>query len=130
MKGKGFIRKQLVTILIDSGNTNNFLDSTLARRLKQKVEQTSKCDVKVDHLQVQEKCANVKMFLPNYELTIELFLLPLDKWDVVLGAQWLRTLGDKIWNFSQLAMCFQDQGENFASKTRNTKLSHQSVVIE
>ncbi|KAG6480688.1 hypothetical protein ZIOFF_057273 [Zingiber officinale] len=47
MKVKGFIKKQPVMILIDSGSTNNFLDSTLARRLKQKLERASTFDVKV-----------------------------------------------------------------------------------
>ncbi|KAG6528131.1 hypothetical protein ZIOFF_010280 [Zingiber officinale] len=114
MKVKGFIKKQPVMILIDSGSTNNFLDSTLASRLKQKIEQASTFDVKVADgrsLTSPGKCNSIKIFLPNYELITDLFLLPLDGCDVVLGAQWLKTLGDIIWNFSQLTMRFQDQGK-------------------
>ncbi|XP_042452681.1 uncharacterized protein LOC122037297 [Zingiber officinale] len=114
MKVKGFIKKQPVMILIDSGSTNNFLDSTLASRLKQKIEQASTFDVKVADgrsLTSPEKCNSIKILLPNYELITDLFLLPLDGCDVVLRAQWLRTLGDIIWNFSQLTMRFQDQGK-------------------
>ncbi|XP_042401280.1 uncharacterized protein LOC121991335 [Zingiber officinale] len=114
MKVKGFIKKQPVMILIDSGSTNNFLDSTLASRLKQKIEQASTFDVKVADgrsLTSPGNCNSIKILLPNYELITDLFLPPLDGCDVVLGAQWLKTLGDIIWNFSQLTMRFQDQGK-------------------
>ena len=90
MKVKGFIKKQPVMILIDLGSTNNFLDSTLASRLKQKIEQASTFDVKVADgrsLTSPGKCEGIKIILPNYELITDLFLLPLDGCDVVLGAQ-------------------------------------------
>ena len=135
MKVKGFIKKQPVMILIDSGSTNNFLDSTLARRLKQKIEQASTFDVKVADgrsLTSPGKCEGIKIILPNYELITDLFLLPLDGCDVVLGAQWLRTLGDIIWNFSQLTMRFQDQGKEVCirGKRQDTITSISSYQAE
>ncbi|KAG6518817.1 hypothetical protein ZIOFF_022298 [Zingiber officinale] len=135
MKVKGFIKKQPVMILIDSGSTNNFLDSTLARRLKQKIERASTFDVKVADgrsLTSPGKCEGIKIILPNYELITDLFLLPLDGCDVVLGAQWLRTLGDIIWNFSQLTMRFQDQGKEVCirGKRQDTITSISSYQAE
>ncbi|KAG6484069.1 hypothetical protein ZIOFF_060863 [Zingiber officinale] len=135
MKVKGFIKKQPVMILIDSGSTNNFLDSTLARRLKQKIERASTFDVKVADgrsLTSPGKCEGIKIILPNYELITDLFFLPLDGCDVVLGAQWLRTLGDIIWNFSQLTMRFQDQGKEVCirGKRQDTITSISSYQAE
>ncbi|KAG6531914.1 hypothetical protein ZIOFF_005750 [Zingiber officinale] len=135
MKVKGFIKKQPVMILIDSGSTNNFLDSTLARRLKQKIERASTFDVKVTDgrsLTSPGKCEGIKIFLPNYELITDLCLLPLDGCDVILGAQWLRTLGDIIWNFSQLTMRFQDQGKEVCirGKRQDTITSISSYQAE
>ncbi|KAG6488248.1 hypothetical protein ZIOFF_057007 [Zingiber officinale] len=134
---KHTIKKGLKTseTTYDSGSTNNFLDSTLARRLKQKIERASTFDVKVADgrsLTSPGKCEGIKIILPNYELITDLFLLPLDGCDVVLGAQWLRTLGDIIWNFSQLTMRFQDQGKEVCirGKRQDTITSISSYQAE
>ncbi|KAJ0076352.1 hypothetical protein Patl1_34515 [Pistacia atlantica] len=44
--------------------------------------------------------------LQGIPLTIDLHLFPLDGYEVVLGTQWLRTLGLIVWDFSQLQMKF------------------------
>ena len=36
----------------------------------------------------------------------EVLALPLDKYDLVLGIQWLKELGDIVWNFKTLQMEF------------------------
>jgi hypothetical protein len=38
------------------------------------------------------------------------YILPLDGFDVVLGVQWLRTLGPILWDFEKLTMTFWSQG--------------------
>lgn len=40
-------------------------------------------------------------------ITVDLYPLPLEGCDAVLGAQWLRTLGPIVWDFSKLHMKFQ-----------------------
>jgi hypothetical protein len=37
----------------------------------------------------------------------DLFVLPLARYDVVLGTQWLATLGPILWDFSAHTMMFQ-----------------------
>ena len=39
--------------------------------------------------------------------------MPLDNYDLILGAQWLATLGDIIWNFNKLEMSFAMQGQSY-----------------
>ena len=39
--------------------------------------------------------------------------MPLDNYDLTLGAQWLATLGNIIWNFSKLEMSFSMQGQSY-----------------
>ena len=53
-------------------------------------------------------------FLCKTEVSTNLFILPLD--DLLLGARWLRTLGDITWNFSQLAMHFIVDGNQVTIK--------------
>ncbi|GAV77541.1 hypothetical protein CFOL_v3_21012 [Cephalotus follicularis] len=42
---------------------------------------------------------------------MDLHLLPLEGSDVVLGAQWLSTLGPILWDFSKLQMSFNIDGK-------------------
>jgi hypothetical protein len=51
--------------------------------------------------------------LPGAEMDIgsehfntNFYVLPLDGFDVVLGVQWLRTLGPVLWDFDDLKMTF------------------------
>lgn len=52
------------------------------------------------------KCNNVKLLLQRFPIVVDFYLLPLEGYDVVLGTQWLRTLGLIVWVFSQVQMSF------------------------
>lgn len=41
----------------------------------------------------------VRLELPGYSSISEFFVLQLEEFDVVLGIQWLKTLGFIMWNF-------------------------------
>ena len=47
-------------------------------------------------------------------LDIDFYLLPLEGYEVVLGAQWLRTLEMIEWDFSKLLMRFQYGGKRIS----------------
>ena len=56
----------------------------------------------------------VKQFswiLQNTGFTLDMLLIPLGCCDVVLGIEWLVTLGDITWNFDRLLMQFYVQGK-------------------
>ena len=56
----------------------------------------------------------VKQFswiLLNTGFTSDMLLIPLGCCDVVLGIEWLVTLGDITWNFDRLLMQFYVQGK-------------------
>ena len=56
------------------------------------------------------KCCNVHISMGDYNLRSDMFALPLGGCDVVLGAQWLRTLGPILWDFAELWMQFSING--------------------
>ena len=92
MQVNGSIKHQPITILIDLGSTNNFLDVKIAKRLLLSVEQSKKFDIKIADgrsLPSTRKYSNVKISIQSHIVTIDLFLLPLNGYDIVLGAQWL-----------------------------------------
>ena len=46
----------------------------------------------------------------DYNLCYDIFSLPLGGCDVVLGTQWLRTIGPILWDFAELWMQFSING--------------------
>lgn len=42
-----------------------------------------------------------------------LYILRLHGSDVILGVQWLKTMGTIIWNFEELTMAFTHQGRQY-----------------
>ncbi|KAM1191371.1 hypothetical protein ACFX2G_012075 [Malus domestica] len=51
-------------------------------------------------------CSHVKLQIQQYEYTADSYVLQLGGYDVVLGAQWLRTLVHILWDFDKLKMEF------------------------
>jgi hypothetical protein len=77
MRVNGLIKLQLVTIFIDTSSTSTFMDTDTATLLS---------------LLRYEPQSEVTM--QDYEIRIDLFLLPLKNYEVVLDIEWLQTLGD------------------------------------
>jgi hypothetical protein len=100
-------------VLIDTGSTNNFLDEGIAQKLSIHVEHCEPFEVKLvdgGTLTCKSKSSNVKLIVQDHKLRANLYLLPLVDYEVVLGIEWLRTLGDVLWNFSKLTMKFSLNG--------------------
>ncbi|RWV98550.1 hypothetical protein GW17_00038591 [Ensete ventricosum] len=114
MKIGGLLKYQHVTILIDTGSTNNFMNSKVAARLALQIKDCNRFDVKVADgriLKYNKKCSRVRLVLEGQEIVADFFLLPLDNYEVLLGIEWLSTIGDMMESteiedlnpFSQLA---------------------------
>ena len=109
MKVGGLLKQQPITILIDTGSTNNFLNSKVAVHMNLPIENCSRFVVKVANgriLKCDHRCLQVKLLLQNQEIITDFFLHPLDDHEAILRIKWLMTLGDISWNFMQLIMKF------------------------
>ena len=109
MKVIGKIKKHSLIMLVDSGSTHNFIDQTVAKRLKCKTQSTIGLSVTVangDVLRSQETCKDVKWETQGLVQTTVFLVLPLRGCDLVLGVQWLQTLGPITWDFNTLSMKF------------------------
>ncbi|RVW97424.1 Transposon Ty3-G Gag-Pol polyprotein [Vitis vinifera] len=49
----------------------------------------------------------------------EVYVLPLETYDLILGTQWLATLGDISWNFNTLQMGFELNGKPYLLQGKN-----------
>ena len=57
------------------------------------------------------KCHNIKLSMGEYVLTIPMLSIPMGGVDVVLGDQWLQSLGTIDFNFQERFMKFSMEGK-------------------
>ncbi|RWV78660.1 hypothetical protein GW17_00060324 [Ensete ventricosum] len=97
VKVGGFLKQQPITVLIDTGITNNFLNSKVPTQLALQIEGCNKFNIKVADgriLNCDQRCPGVKLLLQDQEVVVDFFLLPIDDYEAVLGIKWLTMLGD------------------------------------
>ncbi|GKA02599.1 omega-3 fatty acid desaturase, endoplasmic reticulum-like protein, partial [Tanacetum coccineum] len=96
-------------ILGDSGSTHDFLDVHVAKKLGCKISSTCPVSVTVAggrELVTVSECKGFQWQLKGETFTADAVILPLGGFDMVLGIQWLATLGDIKCNFQELKMQF------------------------
>ncbi|XP_058740833.1 uncharacterized protein LOC131613154 [Vicia villosa] len=116
MRVTGLHDKRLLHILLDSGSTHNFLDLEVAKSLGCKLEVISPLTVTGGgrhQLQAAFICRSLKWKLQQTQFTADVIVLPLVCCDLILGIQWLRSLGPILWDFDKLHMEFHLQGRKF-----------------
>ncbi|KAJ9559053.1 hypothetical protein OSB04_013667 [Centaurea solstitialis] len=106
---RGHIRNHPVTVLIDGGSTHNFIDQKLVRRLGLNVEKVENFQVTVasrERLNCPGICKNIHLTLQKVPVTVDFYVLPVSACPLVLGVQWLRTLGPVETDYEHLTMTF------------------------
>ncbi|KAF7117136.1 hypothetical protein RHSIM_RhsimUnG0001700 [Rhododendron simsii] len=114
MRIKGKLKGKIITILIDSGSTHNFLEPTIAKHSGFSIEATPNLSVAVANgtrLSSKAVCKNLSWEMQGIMFSAEVRLLSLGVCDMVLGIQWLSTLGPILWDFRNLSMQFHLQGK-------------------
>jgi hypothetical protein len=77
-----------VVILIDSGSTHNFLDSSIAESTQLLLSKETRLRVQIangEPLLSEGKCSGVRVEVQNFNFTIEVFVIMLASCDMVLG---------------------------------------------
>jgi|UPI0004DEAEA7 hypothetical protein len=95
--------------LVDSGSTHTFIQEGLVDKLGLTVERRTCLSVKVangDRVPSTGVCRQVVISIDNDTFDISYYTLAMDGFDIVLGVQWLHTLGPILWNFGDLTMAF------------------------
>jgi hypothetical protein len=127
MRIVGSIQHQRVIILVDYGSTHNFLDPAIARKAKLPQLTSEKIVVKIANgelMSSEGKCSAVSMKVQGNTFCTKFYILTLGCCDLVLGIQWLRTLGPIIWDFLKLTITFNWKGEHiFLQGLNPTQLS-------
>ena len=107
---EGHIKKKKVIVLIDLGSTHNFIHFTVAKELNCFLYLAPECQVMVANrgtINCSWKCHNVNLTIEEYVLNNPMLSIPMGGVDVVLGVQWLQSLGTFLifkkfsWNILQ-----------------------------
>ena len=109
----GFIKGVRVTILLDTGSNHNFIDPTIVSKATL-TKQSSVLEVKIaDGSMIRSEgiCHGVMIKMQGHVFQVDLYSLAMDGYDVVLGINWLRTLGLIQWDFQNLIMRFLYEGQ-------------------
>ncbi|XP_026444472.1 uncharacterized protein LOC113344718 [Papaver somniferum] len=93
----GILHKKLISILIDTGSTNSFIDSSLAKEIQCLVTHTASLLVTVANGEKTISsgiCSQLNWSMQGHKFCGDLRLIPLGGCDIVLGVDWLKNLGD------------------------------------
>ena len=113
MKLRGEIGSQQVMVLVDSGATHNFISLELVRKLTLPVEETGAYGVLFGYGSVQGVGIYKQVLVRLQEIEIMEDFLPFDLTNsgIILGIQWLETLGNMQVNWKLQRMRFRLQGQ-------------------
>jgi predicted aspartyl protease len=99
--------------LVDTGSTHTFIHTEVANRLGLPVSSRDGLSVLVangDRVRSPGMCLATEVLIHKEPISIDCVAIDLGGFDLVLGIQWLRTLGPIVWDFEAPSMAFWYQG--------------------
>ncbi|GJY88666.1 retrotransposable element Tf2 [Tanacetum coccineum] len=111
---KALVAKHLLHLLMDTGRTYNFIDLFTTKKLGCKLTKTYPLQVTIaggNKMIIQYMVYDFRWSIQGYQFKTNVMLLPLGGCEMVLGIQWLSTLGNIQWNFHELVIQFVYEGK-------------------
>lgn len=96
--------------LVDGGSTHNFISQALVEQLGLSVDYDVKFEVVIansDTLICSGQVRDLTIKFSGYTITTDFFILPVVAYPIVLGIQWLKTLGPVKVDFKDLTIEFR-----------------------
>jgi hypothetical protein len=110
---KACIGKLLVTVLIDGGSSDNFLQPRITRFLKLSIEPATQFKVMVgngNYMTAEGLIQQLQVHAQGNFFCLPVFLFPISGADLILGASWLKTIGPHIADYAALQLKFLHNG--------------------
>jgi hypothetical protein len=98
-----------VMALLESGSTTNFINANLMRRLQLATTPHPTLRVSVanrDRVLCQDMVRDVALIIGMEEFSIRCYGISLSEFDLILGVEFLHTLGAILWDFEALSVAF------------------------
>lgn len=106
-------------VLIDSAIAHNFIHRRVAQDTHCYVCPISNFQIMTANngtMKCGGRCENVKLQIGEYHLKTHIFSIEMGGCDIVLGVEWLCTLGSITMDFKELYMCFTHEGKKCTLK--------------
>ena len=119
----GSIQNRRIVALIDCGATHNFIATMLVNELNLEVTSTSPYMVEVGDghkVKCQGLCRDLWIEFQELKFTQNCYLFDLGGADLVLGVEWLASLGKVEANFEKLTLAVRVQGKKVVLKAEPT----------
>ncbi|XP_016463030.1 uncharacterized protein LOC107786107 [Nicotiana tabacum] len=113
----GHVNGSPVQVLLDGGNTHNFIQTRVTQFFQLQVESTPYFSVVVGSgqcLPYEGVCRQVSLTIQGSTLALDFHVLPLHGSDLVLGVSWLDTLGPVITNYRARLFEFNYKGQRYS----------------
>jgi hypothetical protein len=112
----GYIKHRKVIILVDSGSTHNFIHRRISQETHCYIHVVNNFQIMIANggsMKCGGCCENVHLQIGDYHLKSHMFSICMGSCDIVLAADWLRTLGPILMDFKQLTMQFDQEGHQY-----------------
>ncbi|KZV44867.1 peroxidase 64 [Dorcoceras hygrometricum] len=134
MKMRGMLNNREVIVMVDSGASHNFVSRTLIHQMGLVIDETIRFGVCLGdgtRVKCQGICHGLIVQLGSYTVSIVGHLFELGGVEVILGIEWLRTLGEVVVDWEKMDMRFQSEGNTVKLKgdptLQRTMLSFKSI---
>jgi hypothetical protein len=106
-------------VLIDIGSTHNFIHPRLVDELHFFVRPVSNFQIFITNggtMKCGGHCENVKLQMGDYHMKTHIFSISMGGCDIVLGMEWLHTLGLITMDYQELYMSFTQESHPYTLK--------------
>lgn len=103
------IKGQLVKILLDSGNNDNFIQPRVAQFLQLEIQSTHPIKVLVGNgtaLQVESCILKLQLTVQGNQITLPMYVFPIAGAELIMGSTWLATLGPHMVDYKARSIQF------------------------
>jgi hypothetical protein len=110
---RGVLQGQKILVMIDWGTSRNFIDSALLKRRHIPTVEFEGFKVEVASgsiMPCDKYILGMKLTLGRHELVQDVYVMDLPDTNVILGVQWLSTLGPITTNYKTMEMSFKEEG--------------------
>ena len=110
---RGVLQGQRVSVLIDGGASHNFIDAALLKRRHIPTVEFEGFKVEVaggSTMPCNRYIPGMKLTLGRHELVQDVYVMDLPDTNIILGVQWLSTLGPITTNYKTMEMSFVEEG--------------------
>jgi hypothetical protein len=112
----GYIKHRKVIIMVDSGSNHNFIHRRITQETYFYIHAINNFQIMIANgssMKCGGHCENVCLQICDYHLKSHMFAIDMGSCDIVLGADWLRTLGLILMDFKELTMQFDQKGQKY-----------------